>query len=517
MKNLYLKPLVLAALFTAGCATPIDRKTDTELAALRVAPAASPQRNITNFSDGLRCMDQVMFDYGVRDVTMMMEDFQDKSNRLSAGTRDMMISAVSDMTRRSRAVRLQTFGSDNQNLVQLLQQAQKLNEFSAIPEFDLRGSVTQFDEDLLKRQGTFGLIFQNLFGISAGRTSQVSVLGFDASIIKTKDFTLLPGVVSKNTIAIGRDEASAGDGRAEIKKANISFTFALNRNEGSAQAVRNMVELAGIEVVGKLTRTPYWKCLGLATDHPEVTREMEDWFFSMRRDDDKRRYFQEQLRFRDFYNGPLDGKANKATIDALAAYKKGLKLAENTPEDFAFFRTFLNAPIPAPPEKPFTFIAEKKPESAPQVSDAPASVAASTSPLTVIFDKSFYKPAESISVNITTVREGYLYCYALDAKTLAIQRIFPNRFASDPRVELGQTVSLPGAGGFKIEAQAGATQRQIACMLAPREVYNGLPPPLRWGDFEDIRLPSFEAIQKAFSEIAKAEVPLERGTVRIEK
>jgi hypothetical protein len=506
----------------AACTTPIDRRTDTDLATIRVGPQASPQRNATNFSDGLRCMDQLLFDYGVRDVTMMMEEFQDNSRKLGAGTRDMMVSAVSDMTRRSRSVRLQTFGTDNQNIIQLLQQAQKANQFSAIPEFDLRGSITQFDEDVLKRQGTFGAIVEGLFGLRAGRTSQVSVMGFDASMIRTKDLALVPGVTSRNTIALGREEASAADGQARINKANLSFSFAINRAEGSAQAVRNMVELAGIEVVGKLTRVPYWTCLNLAVEHPEVKREIDDWFFGMRTPAEKRTFFQEHLRGRGFFDGPLDGKPSKEFDDALKAYKVGLKLAADTNIDRTFFQNFLEKPVPPAPEVPFTVVAkvEQKSVDAPKENTGlatPVESVAATSPLTLTFEKTIYKPGETIALTITTTRSGYLYCYAEDGKTNALQRVYPNRFVQDPRVEFGQTVSLPGGGAFKIEAQAGATQRNIGCMLAPREVYNGLPPPLRWGDFEDVRLPSMEAIQAEFSKVAKAQVALERGSVRVEK
>jgi Domain of unknown function (DUF4384) len=522
MKSVRSLALILVPTLLAACAAPIDRRTDTELAAIRVGPQASPQRNATNFSDGLRCMDQLLFDYGVRDVTMMMEEFQDNSRKLGAGTRDMMVSAVSDMTRRSRAVRLQTFGTDNQNIIQLLQQAQKANQFSAIPEFDLRGSITQFDEDVLKRQGTFGAIVEGLFGLRAGRTSQVSVMGFDASMIRTKDLALVPGVTSRNTIALGREEASAADGQARINKANLSFTFAINRAEGSAQAVRNMVELAGIEVVGKLTRVPYWACLNLSVEHPEVKREIDDWFFGMRTPAEKRAFFQEHLRGRGFFDGPLDGKPSKEFDDALKAYKVGLKLAADTNIDRAFFQTFLEKPVPPAPEVPFTIAAkvEVKPEDAAKESANPAAQIepqTNTSPLTLTFDKTTYKAGETIALTITTTRSGYLYCYTEDGKINALQRVYPNRFVQDPRVEFGQTVSLPGAGAFKIEAQAGATQRNVGCMLAPREVYNGLPPPLRWGDFEDIRLPSIEAIQTEFAKVAKAPVALERGSVRVEK
>ena len=72
---------------------------------MRAGPASAPARNITNFSDALRCMDGLFITYGIRDVAVMVEDLDDKTKKVTAGTKDMLISAISTMTRRSRAWR----------------------------------------------------------------------------------------------------------------------------------------------------------------------------------------------------------------------------------------------------------------------------------------------------------------------------------------------------------------------------------------------------------------------------
>ena len=92
----------------------------------------------------------MLYRFGVRDVSVMIEEMQDQSRRLGVGTRDMMVSAFADMTRKSRGVRLVTFGQDNQNIVQLLSLAQRINEFKVVPQYDIRGSITQFDEDVTR-------------------------------------------------------------------------------------------------------------------------------------------------------------------------------------------------------------------------------------------------------------------------------------------------------------------------------------------------------------------------------
>ena len=171
------------AIAMANCVTPQARAATPSVPVVQTQPAAVgpkavPQRNVTHFADGLRCMDDMLYRFGVRDVSVMIEEMQDQSRRLGAGTRDMMVSAFADMTRKSRGVRLVTFGQDNQNVVQLLSIAQRLNDFKVVPQYDVRGSITQFDEDVDapagQRSGSSSLAVAGpLFGVRVNRSAAI--------------------------------------------------------------------------------------------------------------------------------------------------------------------------------------------------------------------------------------------------------------------------------------------------------------------------------------------------------
>jgi curli biogenesis system outer membrane secretion channel CsgG len=506
MHRLIAATLVLAL---AACAAPPEPPT-VRLQPAAAGPRAVPQRNLTHFSGALRCMDDMLYRFGVRDVSVMIEEMQDQSRRLGAGTRDMMVSAFADMTRKSRGVRLVTFGQDNQNIVQLLSLAQRLNDFKVVPQYDIRGSITQFDEGVSSQQAGLGAslvsaITGPLFGVRVNRFRQSSVLGFDASVIATADLSLMPGASSKNTVVVTRDETSAGDGLAQIRNGSLSFNFVVSDNEGVAQSLRNMVELATIELVGKLLRLPYWSCLNLDVRQPEIQREMEDWFLSMQGGVETARFFQEQLRFRKFYDGPIDGRPNAAYSAALAAYRQAVGVGTSGEPGFEVWQAFLLRAIPAPPPRPF-------------VADKPAAGAGSGAgiKLTVEVAKTRYRTGEAIELSASTSQPAYVYCYVQSPSTGRIQRIFPNRFARDPRIEANTPLVLPGAQGFKVVAGAeGVTRQTVGCLATEREVYNDLPPPLRWGDFEDIKLGTFEQIRDAFAQVAKAAVALEGAVIEV--
>lgn len=111
---------------------------------------------------------------------------------------------------------------------------------------------------------------------------------------------------------------------------------------------------------------------------------------------------------------------------------------------------------------------------------------------------------------------AYVYCYVQSPASGQIQRIFPNRFARDPRIEANTPLLFAGAQGFQVAAGGdGAKQQVLGCLATEREVYNDLPPPLRWGDFEDIRPGSFEAIRDAFQQAAKTPVALEGAFIEV--
>ena len=119
----------------------------------------------------------------------------------------------------------------------------------------------------------------------------------------------------------------------------------LSHSEGQAQALRGLVELAVIELMGKLTNTPYWNCLG--ADPTPTRRSSSSCRTGSTRWPPSRgeivAYFQNQLRRRGFYDGPVDGEFNPAIDEAIANYRAALGLSREAVIDEALFGACLNA------------------------------------------------------------------------------------------------------------------------------------------------------------------------------
>lgn len=596
-KRLYLTATFAAVLAAiSGCGgVPARTGADVQRA---INPITPPQRNVTDFSEALGCMDDLLLRFGVVDITVLIEELQDKTQKLNAGTRDMLVSAVSDMTRRSRAIKLVTFGSDTNNAVNLQGQLEKRQPFTALPKYDIRGSITQFDDEVARDQTDAGLPKISLptpgtsLALSISRARQFGAIALDLSIVNTADLALVPGVSSKNLVVLTRD-TTTNQASATLQKIGIGFNFTYGRTEGPAQALRAMVELATIELFGKLLRLPYWECLRIPADNPRVQKELDDWFFAMSRNRELVGFFQEQLRNRGFFSGPTDQAPSPDLDRAIDAFRRQVGIAPGSQIDRAAFAALVlqrtgPAPAPTPVSSPApTPVAAAAPvappvgaagpgTAAPAQSPAPtvatsapvvptasaaliAAAARATSierqasgtptalvdptritppapiatapapeigaqsvqgeapaPARIQMSKPIYRAGDDVSFKVFAPTASYLYCYLQDSAG-QVRRIYPNRFASDARVQSALPITMPGAMRFAFQAEASGAPERIGCITTAQDVSGELPAPLRVADLERVTAASLEDLAPMFAKAAGANVALGVATVEVNR
>jgi hypothetical protein len=471
----------------AGCQTLEVRKPTVEQTqqVLR-GPEQKPFRTITGFAPALRCMDGLLLDYGVRDVSTLVEDIVDQTKKVNAGTRDMLITAFSDMTRRSRAVRVVAFGRDASNAISFLHSAQRQSAYESIPTYDIKGSVSQFDENVIRNQKDVGIGLQPFINLGVSRDAATSVLGLDLSVLSTDDLSVLAGVTSRNSVVILRT-GRGSDADAAYHKFGVSYSMSLSRSEGSSQALRGLVELAAVELAGKLTKTPYWRCLEAdAEQDADIRHEIGDWFHAMAASGvELIGWFQHQLRHRGFYAGPVDGQFNAAIDEAIAGYRAALGLSREALLDEPFFKAFLAADHAkvARPQQPARLAAA-----------APAALALS---LATANQQTAFARGEPIQLVVKPSHDAFVYCYLQD-ENAKVLRFFPNRFAKDSLVPASRPLALPGAMRFALTMNAKGRQETIACFATPQDVSAQLPGAVFGNDFEPLAVDSLDQVRAAF-------------------
>jgi Domain of unknown function (DUF4384) len=490
--------LALAAAL-GGCTTlDVKNKTVAETQAMRSGPEAPPFRSITGFSAGLRCMDNLMIDYGIRDVSMLVEDIFDQTKKVNAGTRDMLITAISDMTRRSRAIRVNAFGRDSTNVISYLAQAQRQTPYDVIPLFDIKGSVSQFDEQLIRNTQDLGASFRPFLNLGLSRDATSNILGLDLSVLSTADMSVLNGVTSRNSVVILK--AGKGlDGDAAYHKLGVSYSMSLSRSEGMSQALRGLVELASIELMGRLTKTPYWRCLGAdASTNEEIKLEMGDWYYAMARTRiELVAYFQQQMRRRGYYDGPIDGQFNPAIDEAIANYREAIGMSKEPTIDEPLFKSYLNTDqtkVPRPAQ-PVRFVKSEPPAAAPA---ATAGVAAMRFAAPLAANTAKLAPGEAFPLLLQPAADRHVYCYLQD-ESARITRFYPNRFAKDSLVAASKPVALPGPMRFALAMNGKGKPETVACFATARDVSAQLPQAAIGVDFEPLQVASLDQLRGAFS------------------
>ncbi len=548
---------LLLALLLAGCSAMDAKKETVEKAdKAKRAPESTPYRSITNFSAALRCMDNQFLDYGVRDVSVIVEDIVDQTKKVNAGTKDMLISAVSDMTKRSRAIRLVAYGQDSGNLIGFLNQAGRKSAYAVIPQFGIKGSITQLDENLIRKQTEAGIGLDTYLNLGTARNVAASVLGLDLTMLSSEDLAVLPGVTARNSVIIFK-EGKGIDGDATIKKFGVNYSMSLSKSEGQSQALRNLVELASIELFGKLTKTPYWKCLGQDSNSDVIKDEISDWYSSMYANPAELvGYFQQQMRARGFYKGAIDGTPNAELKDAVAKYRPTIGMSAEPKLNLEFFTNYLNAqharpavmaaapsaprpaepsapPAPAAAPAPAPAAAPAAPASAPtapapatpkagaeqapkQAAAAPSATERGALPSSSQIKPTGkalklqvsagaagrkFKPGEALKLTVAPSLDAHVYCYIQD-ESRKIVRFYPNRFQRDSLVTAATPLQLPGNMRFQLVANDKGVKETVACFGAARDVAAELPSAVVGTDFEELPVASVEQVRDAFQKAA---------------
>ena len=249
------------ATLVAGCAANPER------AGIIASPKTPPVKNITSFTPALQCMDNLFGAYGKRDIIITSAGIPDATGQIRAGTKDMMISAISKMSRKSKAFRFIDF-DQNQTDILAVQQLIGVTNDILIPNYYIRGAITQLDAGVANDRVGGGIaIPQGAIGVN--RDQLVSVVSMDLNMGDIVTRQIISGIQANNSIAIVR-KGQGADFDGQIGKVGLFFNVSMDRSEGPHASVRTLLELSLIEVLGKLAQVPYWKCLEIPQTNPQM-------------------------------------------------------------------------------------------------------------------------------------------------------------------------------------------------------------------------------------------------------
>lgn len=167
----------------------------------------------------------------------------------------------------------------------LISQAQLGAKFGVtMPDFLITGALTEFDRAIAGagRVNSAGVEFGGgngkvTLGGDVKRTAIYSALALDLNLVSFSTQQMVPQIQASNVVKVlnfsSEDNASLG-----FYGDAFGFKMEGKYLQGRHSAIRTLVDLSVLELVGKATNTPYWRCIPHGKPDPVVVDNMRGAF-----------------------------------------------------------------------------------------------------------------------------------------------------------------------------------------------------------------------------------------------
>jgi hypothetical protein len=380
----------------------------------------------------------------------------------------MIFTALSEMSRTSQAFRVVDFETDplRQDTVQNLTSIMLPSGQMSIPKPSIyvSGAISYVDQNVLLNNDGAGVSGKR-FELGYSQDLITTNLGLELHVGDFRSRTLYPGIDSANELVAGNKGRGLEAG-ALIKKAGVQFSFERGLSQGVGPAVRTLVDLGMVELVGKWAHVPYWQCLSLDQAHPEFQRQLYEWFNGMA-PDEQARLFQTGLRSMGYYEGAIDGQTSPALREAIVLYQADHQATASGDIDFETYERLMKNYVASDSQNGFVRIGwardngdkgrgfAQKPRNG-----QPAFDSANANPIGVNVSlgrkENRLALGESLLLNVNVDRTAFVYCFYQDAKG-GLTQIYPSEFQPIPRLQAQRSMLIPDAGNpdsFTLETTA---------------------------------------------------------------
>ena len=325
-------------------------------------------------------------------------------------------------------------------------------------------------------------------------------------------------------------KARCQDLAGRIGTYGVQFNVGRDYTQGSGSAVRTLVDLATIELIGKWARVPYWQCLTLEQNHPDFQRQLRDWF------DEGSPAVRTQIITRSLvsrgYLAPVAQTLpdnDPALRKALARFQADNGMVVTGVVDFATYERALRHFVGLSADGTLARIgwASTHAEPVPHIAASPATPdaavhAVSTNPgdakygdppptrsinlqiENVLLERTAFEVGEQVFLSATVSRASYLQCFLADA-TGTVIRLLPNQANTTGWVSANQAIRIPDwmspNPGFIMDAASPGTEG-VACFATDEDSTPRLPEALRGPPLKPI--PNYRALERLNEAFATA-------------
>lgn len=221
-----------------------------------------------------------------------------------------------------------------------------------LPDIVIDGGLSEFDKDMIEKErelkaeaqvkkGDFGSSYDQDGGAGYKAKSGVSRLGLDLHLLNYATQAAIPGKQASNTVNIRKTQLGWSVGYY-FQGCGLSFEYTLKKQQGLHSAIRLLVEMSVMEILGKYYDVPYWRCIeGAKPDEPMCARLSEE--FSDASDATQIAYLKEYL-FLHGYDG-FDRETNSFDQAETKAYNDITAKLGVTNKTDLFMKLWMTVPI----------------------------------------------------------------------------------------------------------------------------------------------------------------------------
>jgi len=355
--TLYLSIMIIffATLSMTGCSTLDPRRVDIEL------PVEPPLAKETIFDQALKDLGKMTEIYGNYSVTVQSIVVGDETG-VSHGdlTQGEIPQRISEMTNSS----LNAIGGKIvfipylPNYINSMQTVGYSNlERKRTPDVILTGGITEFDRGLGTRGentdygfGTEPLSDATTFfdsqtinaDYSSGEKVSVATITLDSNLIDYQTFAGISGVQAVNTIKVFKANKEKELGFS-LFGPSFGLMGSILKVQGRHAAVRLLVQLNTIEVIGKLYNLPYWRLLPNFSEDTTVLTDIGAEFLQW--DEITRIIKTQELLFLSGYDILVTGNLDSNTLDALRSFDQGFNSETGEVSVDMYIALYQNVPL----------------------------------------------------------------------------------------------------------------------------------------------------------------------------
>ncbi len=509
LRHALLWPCVLALSACAIDPGLSDRKDVIEKGITEQTPLVTPTKSASAMREGLACMDRMLAAEQVPATLIAVKSIPDPSGLFSTGTKEMLITAISRMSRTSQAFRVVDYEVDalKQDTVQTMTSLLLNNGQIELrkPQIYISGAISFGDKTVVSKRRSIGVSTANT---DTGYSWDVlgSVVGLDLHLGDMNSRTLYPGLDSANelVVATGGKGVEIG-GRAtglpkHIYRMGVQYEVAADNNQGAGAAVRLLVDLAAIELVGKWAKIPYWQCIDYEQNHPEFKRQMRAWYEEQSATD-RINLAQRVLQAQGVWSGPINGNDSTALRNALATYQASLDMTPVGTVNFETYTGLLRNYVGMSAEdKLASSYSPQSNELKPREHALPMNEPAHNGLTVALLGQKEPKLqiGNSVVLRIAPARSGFLYCYYKDAANV-VSQIYPNPQQQAVVAQGNMGLMVPDvsqSNSFLIETARAGTE-QVYCAMTAKPLTGRVPAALTNAKLEPLEgVSTIDAVQQ---------------------